>query len=137
MGGPLPSFNSYKPRCCAKAKALHIQPFNGRALQAARTKTSPSDPCQDGQLRYHGYQWKQRPLLTAAFVGWQPRETKCHFLALSRHMHNHCLGLIMMNQQLIHSCMDEQQQVIKPHNLGFVFLKPLQFLSFLLLSVWN
>ena len=61
----------------------------GGRWQRVSTKATPSERCQDGRLQHCGYQGNQSLLLTAAFVGWQPRETKCHFLPLYRHMHNH------------------------------------------------
>ena len=61
----------------------------GGRWQGVSTKATQSERCQDGRLQHHGYQGNQSRLLTASFVGWQPRETKCHFLPLYRHMHNH------------------------------------------------
>lgn len=58
----------------------HIHPLSGRAL--AETG------CQDGRPRHRGCPGNQALFLTAAFVGRQPRETKCHFLPLCKHMHN-------------------------------------------------
>jgi hypothetical protein len=70
-------------------------PFQlGGHWQLVRTKTE----CQDGRRQYHGYQGNQILLLTAAFVGWQPQETKYHFLPLYRHMHN--LLLLVYHDEL-------------------------------------
>lgn len=60
----------------------------GRALAVCEDKGNPSEPCQDGQLPHHGYPGNQTPLLTAAFVGCRPQETKCRFLGVCRRMQN-------------------------------------------------
>lgn len=64
----------------------------GRALAVCEDKGNPSEPCQDGQLPHHGYPGNQTPLLTAAFVGCRPQETKCRFLGVCRRMQNRPLS---------------------------------------------